>query len=88
VIRRLVERAGDLHCFGDVGREGSRSSGWGSYFERKARTGFEPVFPEKEASESEGGEAEKPDSELPADLQRIVERLTRAARAGADEPAG
>jgi hypothetical protein len=47
------------------------------------------VFPEKEAAESEGGEAGKHDaSELPADLQRIVERLTRAARAGADEPAG
>jgi hypothetical protein len=47
------------------------------------------VFPEKDAAESEGGEAGTRDvSELPADLQRIVERLTRAARAGADEPAG
>lgn len=47
------------------------------------------MFPEKEAGEREGGEAGKRDvSELPADLQRIVERLTRAAQAGADEPAG
>jgi hypothetical protein len=47
------------------------------------------VFPEKEAGETHGGEAGQRDaSELRADLQPIVERLTRAARAGADEPAG
>jgi hypothetical protein len=69
-----------------------RDLSWGSPFASiavEARTGFEPVFPEKEAAERQGDEAERRDvCELPADLQRIVERLTRAARAGADEPAG
>jgi hypothetical protein len=51
--------------------------------EIKAHTGFEPVFPENAYEPSERGEPGRRDvSELPADLQRIVERLTRAARAG------
>jgi hypothetical protein len=46
------------------------------------------VFPEKDAAHREGGEAGRRDvSELPADLQRIVERLTKAARAGGRDSA-
>jgi hypothetical protein len=46
------------------------------------------VFPENAYEPSERGEPGRRDvSELPADLQRIVERLTRAARAGRGDSA-
>jgi hypothetical protein len=50
----------------------------------KARTGFEPVLREDDDDPSLGREPGRPASELPADLQRIVERLTK--RRGAREP--
>ena len=44
----------------------------------EARTGFEPVLREDDDDPPLGREPEaSPASELPADLQRIVERLTR-----------
>jgi hypothetical protein len=50
----------------------------------KARIGFEPVLPEKASGERKGGEPGQRDAfELPADLQRIVEQLTAAARGSA-----
>jgi hypothetical protein len=51
----------------------------------KARTGFEPVLREDDDDPPLGRESEaRPASELPADLQRIVQRLTR--KRGACEP--
>jgi len=50
---------------------------------QKARTGFEPVLREDDDGPSLGREPGRPASELPADLQRIVERLTK--RRGARE---
>jgi hypothetical protein len=49
----------------------------------KARTGFEPVLRADDDDPSLGREPARPASELPADLQRIVERLTQ--RRGARE---
>jgi hypothetical protein len=46
-------------------------------------TGFEPVLREDDDGPSLGREPGRPASELPADLQRIVERLTK--RRGARE---
>jgi len=52
----------------------------------KARTGFEPVFSEEGDEGSLGREpAAAPEPELPADLLRIVQRLTNASRKGASE---
>jgi hypothetical protein len=50
----------------------------------EAHTGFEPVLREEDDDPSLGRESARPASELPADLQRIVERLTK--RRGAHEP--
>ena len=51
--------------------------------EEEAHTGFEPVLREDDDDPPLGHESEaRPASELPADLQRIVERLSRrSARA-------
>jgi hypothetical protein len=50
----------------------------------KAHTGFEPVLREDDDEPPLGRESEaRPASDLPADLQRIVERLTK--RQGARE---
>jgi hypothetical protein len=47
-------------------------------WKQKARTGFEPVLREEDDEPPLGREPDaRPASELPADLQRIVERLTR-----------
>jgi len=44
----------------------------------EAHTGFEPVLREEDDEPTLGSEPEgRPASELPADLQRIVERLTK-----------
>ena len=52
----------------------------------EARTGFEPVFSEEGDEGSLGREpAAAPEPELPADLLRIVQRLTNASRKGARE---
>lgn len=70
--RAAMERGRDLFLdsqFGTVGQ--------------KARTGFEPVLREDDDGPSLGREPGRPASELPADLQRIVERLTK--RRGARE---
>jgi len=64
-----------------------RGLSWGSPFASmalEARTGFEPVFSEEGDEGSLGREpvgAQEP--ELPADLLRIVQRLTDASRKGA-----
>ena len=51
----------------------------------EAHTGFEPVLGEDPDEPPLGSEPEaRPASELPADLQRIVERLTR--KRGVREP--
>jgi hypothetical protein len=52
---------------------------------KEAHTGFEPVLREDDDDPPLGREPEgRQASELPADLQRIVERLTR--KRGAREP--
>jgi hypothetical protein len=54
---------------------------------RKAHTGFEPVLPEGAAQASEDREpAEASAPDLPEELQRVVERITRETRAGRHEP--
>src|SRR5215218_9679016 len=54
--------------------------------DEEARTGFEPVYGEKAHGERDSREPEPASApELPAELQRAVERVTRAARAGARE---
>jgi hypothetical protein len=50
----------------------------------EAHTGFEPVLREDDDDPSLRREPARPASELPADLQRIVERLTK--RRGVSEP--
>ena len=50
----------------------------------EAHTGFEPVLRDDEDDPSLGREQARPASELPADLQRIIERLTK--RRGVSEP--
>jgi hypothetical protein len=51
---------------------------------QEAHAGFEPVLREDDDDPSLGREPPRPASELPADLQRIVERLTK--RRGVSEP--
>jgi hypothetical protein len=52
----------------------------------KARTGFEPVFSEEGDEGSIGREpAAGPEPELPAELLRIVQRLTKASQEGSRE---
>ena len=52
---------------------------------KEAHRGFEPVLREDDDEPPLGREPEaRPASELPADLQRIVERLTR--KRGVSEP--
>jgi hypothetical protein len=52
----------------------------------EAHTGFEPVFTEEGDEGSLAGEqAAAPEPELPAELLRIVQRLTHASRKGARE---
>jgi hypothetical protein len=64
-----------------------RDLSWGLGFEaeaEEAHTGFEPVLREDDDDLSLGREPPRPASELPADLQRIVERLKK--RRGAHDP--
>jgi hypothetical protein len=57
---------------------------YGGFF-IEAHTGFEPVLREDDDDPRLGHKSEaRPASELPADLQRIVERLTK--RQGVNEP--
>ncbi len=66
-----------------------RDLSWDTRFEDKplkARTGFEPVFSEEGDEGSLGREqAAAQEPELPAELLRIVQRLTQASRKGARE---
>ena len=68
--------------------EAVRDLSWGLALQpqaEEAHTGFEPVLREDDDEPPLGREPEaRPASELPADLQRIVERLTR--NRGAHEP--
>jgi hypothetical protein len=61
--------------------EAVRDLSWGLGFQEEieeAHTGFEPVLGEDPDEPPLGSEPEaRPASELPADLQRIVERLTK-----------
>jgi hypothetical protein len=59
---------------------GSYDIGAWQTLRQEARSGFEPLLGEDDDDPPLGREAEaRPASELPADLQRIVERLTRGS---------
>ena len=67
--------------------EAVRDLSWGLGLQpdaEEAHTGFEPVLREDDDDPSLGRKPARPGSELPSDLQRIVERLTK--RQGAREP--
>jgi hypothetical protein len=54
---------------------------------QEAPSGFEPLYGEKADGEPHSLEPQPVDaSELPAELQRVVERITGAAKAGGREP--
>ncbi len=67
-----------------------RDLSWGVGFgasEGEARTRFEPVFRSEAADNGESSErADATAPELPDELRRVVERITRSAREGAREP--
>ena len=66
-------------------RAGSESIHCNARVYELRRRGFEPVLREDDDEPPLGREPEaRPASELPADLQRIVERLTR--KRGVSEP--
>jgi hypothetical protein len=66
------------------GADGERDGGGLEEEAEEAHTGFDPVLREDDDDPSLGREPPRPASELPADLQRIVERLTK--RRGVSEP--